>query len=70
MTIQRDHLVWASIATLIGLPSTAAPIGRSPEGLPYGMQIIGPYLEDRTTLRFAELIEQEFGGFSPPPGFA
>ncbi|MEU5760177.1 amidase [Nocardia sp. NPDC047648] len=64
------HLVWASIATLIGLPSTAAPIGRSPEGLPYGMQIIGPYLEDRTTLRFAELIEQEFGGFSPPPGFA
>lgn len=64
------HLVWASIATLLGLPSTAAPIGRAPEGLPYGMQIIGPYLEDRTTLRFAELIEQEFGGFTPPPGFA
>ncbi|MEV6252583.1 MULTISPECIES: amidase [unclassified Nocardia] len=63
------HLVWASIATLLGLPSTATPIGRSPEGLPYGMQIIGPYLEDHTTLRFAELIEQEFGGFSPPPGF-
>ncbi|MBB5918613.1 amidase [Nocardia transvalensis] len=64
------HLVWASVATLLGLPATAAPIGRSPEGLPYGMQIIGPYLEDRTTLHFAELIEQEFGGFTPPPGFA
>ncbi|MEV6773428.1 amidase [Nocardia sp. NPDC051030] len=64
------HLVWASIATLLGLPATAAPIGRSPEGLPFGMQIIGPFLEDHTTLRFAELIEQEFGGFTPPPGFA
>jgi amidase len=55
---------------LSGLPATAAPIGRSPEGLPIGMQIIGPALEDRTTLRFAELIEQEFGGFTPPPDFA
>ncbi|MFI9503634.1 amidase [Nocardia sp. NPDC052566] len=63
------HLIWASIATLIGLPATAAPIGRTPEGLPFGMQIIGPYLEDHTTLQFAELIEQEFGGFTPPPGF-
>lgn len=63
------NLVWASIATLLGLPATAAPIGRSPEGLPFGMQIIGPYLEDPTTLRFAELLEQEFGGFTPPPGF-
>ncbi|RDI68062.1 amidase [Nocardia pseudobrasiliensis] len=64
------HLIWPSIATLIGLPATAAPIGHTPEGLPYGMQIIGPYLEDHTTLRFAELIEREFGGFTPPPGFA
>jgi len=26
-------------------------------------------LEDRTPLRFAELIEREFGGFVPPPAF-
>jgi amidase len=32
------------------------------------MQIIGPYLEDRTTLGFAELLERELGGFRPPPG--
>jgi hypothetical protein len=24
-------------------------------------------MEDRTTIAFAEMIEREFGGFSPPP---
>jgi amidase len=62
-----DQLVWPGVATLPGLPATAVPIGRSETGLPIGMQIIGPYLEDRTTLRFAELIEREFGGFVAPP---
>jgi len=62
--------VWAGVATLTGQPATAIPLERSAEGLPVGAQIIGPYLEDRTTLRFAELAEQEFGGFVAPPGFA
>lgn len=56
-------------ASIFGLPATAAPIDRSPAGLPIGMQIIGPYLEDRTTIAFAELLEREFGGFLPPPGY-
>jgi amidase len=33
------------------------------------VQIVGPWLEDRTPLRLAELIEQEFGGFVPPKMF-
>jgi len=64
-----DQIVWPGIATLVGLPATAAPIGRSPDGLPIGVQIIGPYLEDRTPIAFAGLIERAFGGFVPPPGF-
>jgi amidase len=64
-----DQLAWAGIATLPGLPATAIPIGLSPEGLPIGVQIVGPWLEDRTPLKLAELIEHEFGGFVPPPGF-
>ena len=39
-------------------------------GLPVGVQILGPFLEDRTPLKLAELIEREFGGFVPPPLFA
>jgi amidase len=62
-----DQIVWPGVATVAGLPATAAPIGLSDENLPIGVQIIGPYLEDRTTIRFAELIERELGGFAPPP---
>ncbi|WP_439658646.1 amidase [Lentzea sp. HUAS TT2] len=58
-----DQLVWAGLATMPGLPATAAPAGRSPEGLPVGVQLIGPMFEDRTPLRLAELLEQEIGGF-------
>ena len=64
-----DQLAWPGIATLPGLPATAIPIGRSPEGLPVGAQIVGPWLEDQTPLKLAELIEREFGGFVPPPMF-
>ena len=67
--VYPDQLAWAGIATLPGLPSTAIPIGRSAEGLPIGVQIVGPWLEDRTPLKLAELIEREFGGFVPPPMF-
>ena len=55
------------IATLTGLPATVMPIGRSDENLPIGMQIIGPHLEDRTTIAFADLVARELGGFVAPP---
>jgi amidase len=65
----RGQTMWSSIATLAGLPATAMPIGLSGDGLPIGMQIIGPWLEDRTTIAFAGLVEREFGGFVAPPAF-
>jgi amidase len=67
--VYTDQLAWAGIATLPGLPATAIPLGLSPEGLPVGVQIVGPWLEDRTPLKLAELIEREVGGFVPPPMF-
>ena len=65
-----DQVAYATIATLHGLPATAVPIARSEAGLPIGAQIVGARLEDRTTIALAGLIEREFGGFVPPPGYA
>jgi amidase len=67
--VYPDQLTWPGIATLPGLPATAIPTGFSPDGLPVGVQIVGPWLEDRTPLKLADLIEREFGGFVPPPMF-
>ena len=65
-----DHLlVWADPATTCGLPATVVPIAIA-DGLPIGVQIIGPEYEDRTPLAFARLVEREFGGFAAPPGYA
>jgi amidase len=44
----------------------AIPLARTDGGLPVGAQIIGPMFEDRTTLRFAELLERELGGCAAP----
>jgi amidase len=60
---------WCSMASLAGLPATAMPVGLSTDGLPIGIQVIGPHLEDRTTIGFAKLAEREFGGFVVPPAF-
>jgi amidase len=65
-----EQTMWPGVATLTGQPATAVPLGRADNGLPVGAQIVGPYLEDRTTIAFAALIEREFGGFTPPPGYA
>lgn len=65
-----EQLFFAGLASLSYLPATAAPIGTTAEGLPVGLQIIGPEGEDPTTIEFARLLAAEIGGFTPPPGFA
>lgn len=62
-----DGLQWPGLATVANLPATAIPTGRLIDGLPMGVQAVAPYLEDRTSLRFAQLVEAELGGFVPPP---
>ncbi len=64
-----DSVAWIAPATLSSCPASQAPVGRTHAGLPVGIQIVGPYLEDRTTIDFARHIETVCGGFVPPPGF-
>jgi amidase len=58
---------WIAHASLPGLPAVAAPVGRTPGGLPVGVQILGPLYEDDTAITFAELLADLTGGFQPPP---
>jgi len=62
-------LVYPAVSTVAGQPATAFPVGLSRGGLPIGLQAIGPYLEDRTPIRFAALLARELGGFRRPPGY-
>lgn len=62
--------VYAGLATYSGLPATVFPWGKTRIGLPLGLQVIGPYLEDHTTITFARLLEREFGGFTSPTGYS
>jgi amidase len=62
-----DLLIWPGLITLPKLPSTVLPTGHFVDGLPVGVQVVSAYLEDRSTLRFAQLVEDATGGFMAPP---
>jgi len=64
-----DMLMWISPATLMGLPSTSAPIGKTTEGLPVNVQIMGAPYQDKATIKFAGMMAKVMGGFVVPPGY-
>ncbi|MFH5210410.1 amidase family protein [Antrihabitans sp. NCIMB 15449] len=51
----HELFFWTAAATYAGLPAASAPVGLDSDGLPVGVQIIGPHYEDDTVLTFAEL---------------
>ena len=63
-------LGWPALAGLSSLPGTSAPVGFTREGLPAGIQVVGPYLEDRTAIHVAKLVAEVAGGYVVPPGVA
>jgi amidase len=68
---QRSYLentTWTGLIGVVGLPSAVPPLPRTVDGLPVGVQVVTPYLQDRTAVRLAELIaEASGGGYEPPP---
>jgi amidase len=62
-----NGLQWSGLVLVANLPATVLPTGRMVDGLPMGVQAVGPFGEDRTPLRFAALAEREIAGFQAPP---
>jgi amidase len=65
-----DQIFWAGYAGLTYLPASAAPIGQTADGLPIGVQIIGPQYGDYDCIQFAKLLEKEYRSFEPPPAYS
>ncbi|OEV19394.1 hypothetical protein AN219_27790, partial [Streptomyces nanshensis] len=51
-----DQTTWLNLAGLAHLPAATVPLGVTPDGLPLGVQLIGPYLGDLTVTRLAGLL--------------
>jgi len=51
---------------LLGNPAAVVPFGRSPEGLPIGVQIAGRPWEEEQVLAVAAVLEKECGGWRRP----
>ncbi|MGI9328569.1 MAG: amidase [Pseudomonadales bacterium] len=64
-----QQVFWSGMVTVAHLPSTVFPTGPSSEGLPIGLQAVGPEYQDYRTIEFARLLAEEIGGFQAPPGF-
>ena len=64
-----EAIRWSAPAGVCWLPATVVPVGLTSDGLPVGVQIIGPYLGDRTTLDVAARLAEVVGALPRPPGF-
>ena len=62
-----DCLFWAGLAGASYLPSTVIPTGPGAEGLPIGVQIVGPGFGDLLTIQLAQQLESRGFTFMPPP---
>ena len=62
-----EMIGWSALTGSAYLPATVPPVGRTADGLPVGIQVVAPYLHDRTALAFARCITDVIGGYQPPP---
>lgn len=60
-------LSWIALATSLHAPALAVQAGQTPEGLPVGVQIVGPWNSEDRLFDYAASIEDGTGGFRPPP---
>lgn len=65
----NDQMRWMGLFGVVYLPATAVPIATHSNGMPIALQVVGPFLEDRTALAAAGMIEQLTGGTERPPAY-
>jgi Asp-tRNA(Asn)/Glu-tRNA(Gln) amidotransferase A subunit family amidase len=63
----RDTMRFCQWLNLTGFPGLSLPLGRSPEGLPINVQLIGRPYEEELLLQVGQVLEQERGPWQPPP---
>lgn len=59
---------WLGLIGVMGLPSVVAPIGRTADGLPVGVQIVTGWHQDYRAIAIARRLEVLCGGYQVPPG--
>ena len=64
-----QQVFWAGLTGVSYLPSTVIPTGPDDSGLPIGVQIVAGEMRDLMTVRFAELVDRELGGFQPASNY-
>jgi amidase len=64
-----QQLFWAGLTGVAQLPSTVVPAAPDANGLPIGVQLVGPAYGDRTTIGAAAALEAAGFAFRPPPEF-
>ena len=62
-----DAMSYTQWFNVLGNPAVVVPVGRSPEGLPIGVQVVGRPFEEEIVLQVAAAIERGVGGYRPPP---
>ncbi|TCR16045.1 amidase family protein [Streptomyces sp. BK205] len=62
-----QQIVWAGLTGVSYLPSTVVPVALDSRGLPVGVAVAGPYLEDRTTLALAARLARLLPPMPSPP---
>jgi amidase len=61
-----DAMRYTQWWNLLAAPAAVVPAGRSPQGLPIGVQLVGRPFEDEVVLKVAAVIDESFG-YQPPP---
>jgi Asp-tRNA(Asn)/Glu-tRNA(Gln) amidotransferase A subunit family amidase len=65
-----DNFAYSQWLNGMGFPGLSVPVGRSPEGLPIGVQVVARPYEDEVALEIAKVLERSFRWMKPTSAWA